>query len=263
MRLHSASSLRAKSLGPRESPSNFSPRELTVGSPPRQLYLKFRHTQTPRALLNRRRRPLRLAARADPRGLPRFYSEKGLNQMDFRRKPFAPAALRLKGLLRFAAALMLAQIAFAASARAQQTTTPPPRRPSGPAASPIIKLPRGDNASLDQTQANSSTKEQAERAPAEPRRWEYCAITGIAWRQTGLTASSRTPFAVVRFFPDAGEEVEGNSEQGALANAFARLGDDGWELTGISTSFNLTDGNGTSASVYYFKRPRRTQQQEQ
>jgi hypothetical protein len=181
--------------------------------------------------------------------------------MDFRRKTFAPAALRLKGLVRLAVALVLAQIAFTATAHAQQT--PPPRRPDGPAASPIIKLPRGDNASLDQTQPNSSTKGQGERAPAEPRRWEYCAITGINWRQTGLSSSSRTPFAVVRFFPDATEEVEGNSEQSALANAFARLGDDGWELTGISTSFNLSDGNGTSASVYYFKRPQRPQPQEQ
>lgn len=181
--------------------------------------------------------------------------------MDFRRKPFAPAALRLKGLVRLAASLMLAQIAFTATARGQQTT--PPRRPNGPAASPIIKLPRGDNASLDQTQSNSSTKEQGEHAPVEPRRWEYCAITGINWRQTGLSSSSRTPFALVRFFPNTTEEVEGTSESDALANAFARLGDDGWELTGISTSFNLSDGNGTSASVYYFKRPKRPQQQEQ
>jgi hypothetical protein len=181
--------------------------------------------------------------------------------MDFRRRTFAPAALRLKGLVRLAAALMLAQMAFTATARAQQTT--PPRRPNGPAAGPVIKLPRGDNASLDQTQSNSSTKEQGERAPAEPRRWEYCAITGINWRQTGLSSSSRTPFALVRFFPNTTEEVEGTSEPDALANAFARLGDDGWELTGISTSFNLSDGNGTSASVYYFKRPKRPQQQEQ
>jgi hypothetical protein len=182
--------------------------------------------------------------------------------MDFRRKTFAPAALRLKGLVRLSAALMLAQIAFTtATARAQQTT--PPRRPNGPAASPIIKLPRGDNASLDQTQPNSSTKEQGEHAPAESRRWEYCAITGTNWRQTGLSSSSRTPSAIVRFFPNTTEEVEGTSEPDALANAFARLGDDGWELTGISTSFNLNDGNGTSASVYYFKRPKRPQQQEQ
>ena len=175
--------------------------------------------------------------------------------MDFRRKTFAPAALRLKGLFGLAAALMLAQIAFNATARAQQTT--PPRRPNGPAAGPVIKLPRGDNASLEQTQSNSPTKEQGERASTEPRRWEYCAITGINWRQTGLSSSSRTPFALVRFFPDATGEFEGNSEQSALANAFAHLGDDGWELTGISTSFNLSDGNGTSASVYYFKRPKR------
>jgi hypothetical protein len=196
-----------------------------------------------------------------PRGFPRFYSEKGLNQMDFRRKPFAPEALRLKGLVRLAAALMLAQLVFSASARAQQTTTP--RRPNGPAAGPIIKLPRGDNASLDQTQPNSSTKEQAERAAAEPRRWEYCSITGINWRQTGLSSSSRTPFAVVRYFPNTTEEVEGTNELDALANAFTRLGDDGWELTGISTYFNLSDGSGTSASVYYFKRPKRPQQQQE
>ena len=175
--------------------------------------------------------------------------------MNFRRKAFARATLRL------AAALLLAQIASASTALAQQT--PAPRRPSGPAAGPIIKLPPGSGASLEQS--NSSAKEQAERASAEPKRWEYCAITGFVMHQKGFSFSSPSyaPSAVVRFFPNTTEEVEGTNEMDALANAFTRLGDDGWELTGISTNFSLNDGNGGSASVYYFKRPKRPQQQEQ
>ncbi|HVF45434.1 MAG TPA: hypothetical protein VM936_20575 [Pyrinomonadaceae bacterium] len=157
---------------------------------------------------------------------------------------------RLKAL---AFALLLSQLAFASAAHAQQTTTP--RRPGGPAAGPVIKLPPGSGASLDEAQSNS--KERAERAAPEPKRWEYCAITGFNYRQKNFPSNSHTPSAVVRFFPDTLEEVEGGTEEGALANAFARLGDDGWELTGITTSLSLTDGNGKTSSVYYFKRPKR------
>lgn len=157
-----------------------------------------------------------------------------------------------------AAALLLAQVATASNALAQQTTTPP-RRPSGPAAGPVIKLPPGSGASLEETQSNSSAKERAERA--EPKRWEYCAITSVIWQQKGITSSSRAAFALVRFFPNTVEEVEGANEEDAMANAFTRLGDDGWELTGVSTNFNLTDGNGKNINVYYFKRPKRARQE--
>jgi hypothetical protein len=160
-----------------------------------------------------------------------------------------------------AAALLLAQVATASTALAQQTTTP--RRPSGPAAGPVIKLPPGSGASLEETQSNSSAKERAGRAPAEPKRWEYCAITSVIWQQKGITSSSRAAFALVRFFPNTVEEVEGANEEDAMANAFTRLGDDGWELTGVATNFNLTDGNGKNINVYYFKRPKRTQQEQE
>lgn len=178
--------------------------------------------------------------------------------MYFIRKASVRAALRLAG---FAAALTLAHFLTASTALAQQTTTP--RRPSGPAAGPVIKLPRGDNASLEQTQSNPSAKEQTERAPSEPKRWEYCAIMGVAWRQKGFSSSPRTPTAIVRYFPNEGEEVEGATEEDAIANAFARLGDDGWELTGVATNFTVTDGNGKTSTVYYFKRPKRTRQEQE
>src|ERR1700750_944812 len=106
--------------------------------------------------------------------------------MDFRRKTYARAALRLLGIV---AALLLAQVASVAAVRAQQQT-PAPRRPSGPAAGPIIRLPRGDGASLEQSQPNSSAKEQGERATPEPKRWEYCAITGFVMHQKGFSFSS-------------------------------------------------------------------------
>ena len=169
--------------------------------------------------------------------------------MDFRRKAFARSTLRLAGV---AAALLFAQIFSASAAGAQQTA--PPRRPSGPAAGPVIKLPPGSGASLEQTQSNSK---EHERAAAEPKRWEYCAIVGINWRQKNFPSNASTPSAVIRFFPNTLEEVEGGTEDDALANAFARLGDEGWELTGISTNFSLTDGSGKTSSAYYFKRPKR------
>lgn len=157
---------------------------------------------------------------------------------------------RLKAL---ASALLLSQLAIAPTARARQTT--PPRRPSGPAAGPVIKLPPGSGASLEQ--AHSNSKEQAERGAAEPKRWEYCAVVGFNWRQKNFPSNASTPSAVIRFFPNTLEEVEGGTEDDALANAFTRLGDDGWELTGISMNFSLTDGSGKTSSAYYFKRPKR------
>jgi hypothetical protein len=173
--------------------------------------------------------------------------------MDSRRKAYARATLRI------AFALLLAQIASGAAARAQQT--PAPRRPSGPAAGPVIKLPRGDGASLEQTQQDEAPGARTERAAPEPRRWEYCAIMGFNWHQKSFPSNAYTPSAVIRFFPNTSEEVEGGNEEDARANAFARLGDDGWELTGVSTNFNLNDGNGKTAAVYYFKRPKRPRQE--
>jgi len=164
-----------------------------------------------------------------------------------------------RAALRCAAALLLSQAAFALSASAQQT--PAPRRPSGPAAGPVIKLPRGDGSTLDQPSPDS--KERAASA-ADSKRWEYCAIVGFRWKQTGFGSyTTTTTYALVRFFPNTSEEVEGSGEQDALANAFTRLGDDGWELTGISTGVTLSDGNGSSSSTYFFKRPKRQPPQEQ
>lgn len=166
-----------------------------------------------------------------------------------------------RAALRLAAALLLSQAAFAFTASARQT--PSPRRPSGPAAGPVIKLPRGDGSTLDQP--NSDSKGRAERgsSAAEPKRWEYCAVIGFRWKQTGFGSyTTSTTYALVRFFPNTSEEVEGNGEQDALANAFTRLGDDGWELTGISTGMSLSDGNGSSSSTYFFKRPKRQPPQE-
>lgn len=173
--------------------------------------------------------------------------------MRFGSRNIARAALRL------AAALLLSQAAFAFAASAQQT--PAPRRPSGPAAGPVIKLPRGDGSTLDPP--NSDSKERAPSA-AGARRWEYCAVIGFRWKQTGFGSyTTTTTYALIRFFPNTSEEVEGNGEQDALANAFTRLGDDGWELTGISTGMTLSDGNGSSSSTYFFKRPKRQPPQEQ
>jgi hypothetical protein len=140
----------------------------------------------------------------------------------------------------------------AVSARAQQPEGQ--RKPRGVVAGPTIKLPRGEGASAEQS---ASAKEEAARAAA-PQKWEYCAITGIKWLQKGFSLSApHVPAAVVRYFPNTLEEVEGANEEDALANAFARLGEDGWELTGIKLEINLNEGNGKSSATYFFKRPKR------
>lgn len=146
--------------------------------------------------------------------------------------------------------------ALAATAHAQpQQPDPPPRRPQGPAAGPVIKLPPGSVATEERAQTNAA-KEEA--APAAPTKWEYCVINGFRHHQKGFSSSSgHVPAAHVRFLPEGSEEVEGSTEDEAVNNALARLGEDGWELTAIRTDLKLEDGDGKAASVYFLKRPKR------
>ncbi|MBC7932799.1 MAG: hypothetical protein H7Z38_19740, partial [Rubrivivax sp.] len=123
-------------------------------------------------------------------------------------------------------------------------------------AGPAIKLPRGEGASADQP---ASAKDETARVAAT-QKWEYCAITGFNWRQKGFSLSApHVPAAVVRYFPSTVEEIEGTNEEDAIANAFAKLGEDGWELTGVKSDINLNEGNGKTTTTYYFKRPKRSE----
>ena len=153
-----------------------------------------------------------------------------------------------------ALALALAPAAYA-HAGGQSTQPEPRRRPQGPAAGPVIKLPPGSGSAEERAQTPGS-KEEA--APAAPTKWEYCVIKGIVYRQKGFSSSSpRVPLAHVRYLPEGSEEIEGASEEEALDNALAKLGEDGWELTAIRTDLQLDDGDGKTTSVYFFKRPKR------
>jgi hypothetical protein len=146
-------------------------------------------------------------------------------------------------------------LALAASARAQQPE--PQRRPQGPAAGPVIKLPPGASAAEERA-PTPGAKEGDAPAPPLPQKWEYCYIKGFAYRQTGFSSSSpRVALAYVRYLPGGSDEIEGANEEEALGNALARLGEDGWELTAIRTDLQLEDGDGKTHSVYFFKRPKR------
>ena len=153
------------------------------------------------------------------------------------------------GLRALALALALATAAYAGQS---QQPEQPPRRPQGPAAGPVIKLPPGAGATEERA------PHAAAREEAAPTKWEYCYIKGFAYRQTGFSSSSpRVALVYVYYLPRGSEEVEGSGEEEALGNALARLGEDGWELTAVRTDLELRDGNGKTASVYYFKRPKR------
>jgi hypothetical protein len=131
------------------------------------------------------------------------------------------------------------------------------RRPQGPVAGPAIKLPRGEGAG-DERAPQQQQSSGAKETTYAPLKWEYCSINGFNYHQKGLGLSAPSyPSAVVRYFSGGGEEVEGQLEEEALANAFAKLGEDGWELTGVRTDFDLKDGNGKSTHVYFFKRPKK------
>ena len=149
-------------------------------------------------------------------------------------------------------------LALAPAASAQSVPPEPPRRPQGPAAGPIIKLPPGSGAVEERPQV-PGTKEQAATAPILPQKWEYCFINSIRARQKsfGIGSSVQVFAARVRYRPEGSEEIEGANEEEALGNALAKLGEDGWELTAIQTNLQLDDGYGKTTSVYFFKRPKR------
>lgn len=152
----------------------------------------------------------------------------------------------------------LVLFALAPAAYASAQSEPPPRRQQGPVVGPAIKLPRGAGAEDQRARdARAEQDEEVERAAWSPQRWEYCVIRGFKYNQKGLSSSSRTPAAFVRYFPNGSEEVEGATEDEALGNAFAKLGEEGWELTAVRSDLSLSDGNGTSAAAYFFKRPKR------
>ena len=154
-----------------------------------------------------------------------------------------------------ALAFALAPAAYA-NAGGQSTQPEPRRRPQGPAAGPVIKLPPGSGPTEERAQTPAA-KEEAAHVPAPPK-WEYCVIKGFVYRQKGFSSSSpRVPLAHVRYLPEGSEEIEGASEEDALDNALAKLGEDGWELTAIRTDLQLDDGDGKTTSVYFFKRPKR------
>lgn len=154
------------------------------------------------------------------------------------------------GARAFALALALAPAAYAAGG-GQSQQPEPPRRPQGPAAGPVIKLPPGAGAAAERAQT------PAAKGEAAPAKWEYCYIKGFAYRQTGFSPSSpRVAVVYVHYLPEGSEEVEGPNEEAALGNALAKLGEDGWELTAIRTDLQLVDGDGKAASVYFFKRPK-------
>ena len=154
-------------------------------------------------------------------------------------------------------ALALAPAAFAADG-GQSAQPEPQRRPQGPAAGPVIKLPPGAGAAQERTQTPGA-KEESASAPPLPQKWEYCFINGIRYHEKSISiaSSARVPAAYVRYLPEGSEEFEGANEEEALGNALAKLGEDGWELTAIQTNLQLDDGDGKATSVYYFKRPKR------
>ena len=126
------------------------------------------------------------------------------------------------------------------------------RRPRGPGAGPIIPLPRGEGEGLEQPPQAESTK----GGPTARPKWEYCAITHTYRKPTVFNPSTAPALAVIRHYPGETEEIEGKNEDEALSNAFAKLGEDGWEMVGIKHSIDITDGYGKSTHVYFFKRPK-------
>ena len=154
---------------------------------------------------------------------------------------------RTRRALLTALALVVVACAPALVASAAQQTEAP-RRPRGPATGPAITLPRGQGEGLEQ----SPPVEHSKRSTL--KRWEYCAVTHTYRKQNSFGSLSATFLAVVRFYPNTYEEIEGRDEDEALANAFVKLGEEGWEMVAVRQNLNLLDGSGKATHTYLFKR---------
>lgn len=164
-----------------------------------------------------------------------------------------------KVFARLLTACALAAFAFclaAADARAQAGE----KRRDGPIAGPIIKLPPGqyeESLATPEDDARQQQQKPATTARGEtraPQRWEYCSIYWVASTQKGF-GSGYTGVAYVRYYRRGGEQIEGSSEDDALANAMNKLGEDGWELVAIRETLEVSNGSGITRPVYFFKRP--------
>ncbi|HVF86339.1 MAG TPA: hypothetical protein VM866_02060 [Pyrinomonadaceae bacterium] len=120
------------------------------------------------------------------------------------------------------------------------------RKPRSPAVGPIILLPPGGGEIV------ATQETERPKTNLASKKWEYCAITGFASIEKGFR--TYTPVAVIRYFPNVIEQVEGTSQEDAQANAVAKLGDEGWEMVGVAEPFTILEGNGRNTSVFYFKR---------
>ena len=153
-----------------------------------------------------------------------------------------------------AVSLLFAAFALVAATPARAQEQEVPRRPRGPAAGPVIKLPRGEGAPADEQQPAENQRAQQ----AAPIRWEYCIVTANTFKTREIGLSTRhIPTATINYHPGNFEEVEGGTPDAALLNAFAKLGDEGWELAGVREKVSLNEGTGSSTPVFYFKRPKR------
>ena len=168
--------------------------------------------------------------------------------MNLRRRAAATAPLAIS-LLWGALAL-----AAAPAVRAQEQEVP--RKPRGPAAGPVIKLPRGEGVPAEE-QAQAADAQRAAQ-PAAPQKWEYCTVVGNGWksREVGLSVRS-VPAAVIRYTStNTTVEVEGLTHDLAIDHALARLGEEGWELVAARETFKMSEGTGGSTPFLYFKRPK-------
>ena len=125
------------------------------------------------------------------------------------------------------------------AAQAQQVERP--RRPQGPVAGPVIPLPRGQGEMNEQQQAENT------KSSTVSKRWEYCTVTYIG---SVLRGKDYIQLVKIRYFPNTVEQVEGESLEDARANAFTKLGEEGWELVGIE------DNDSSAYTIFYFKRPK-------
>ena len=108
----------------------------------------------------------------------------------------------------------------------------------------------------------SSSVQANQGGRSSAQKWEYCAITGASFSGGGYNTRGVASIRyfqtdgwkeeIVDFVPDMGHKRHEFRlyENGAISNATAKLGNEGWEM--VSTNLDKND----NISSIYFKRPK-------
>lgn len=104
--------------------------------------------------------------------------------------------------------------------------------------------------------ARAAAQQAATRS--DQKKWEYCSVTPTTEYKQELSGYRTYYVARISYHRPAGmqqENFESGSWDEAMSKALAKLGEDGWEMTGVA-AYSGDGNNVMQSTTLYFKRAR-------